>query len=87
MEQQNLLERILSQLRKLEDLTESIASQPEAIYRMDIEYLKQNTVQLYDLLHQLHPHESIKTDQNEKTVFQESYEDQPVIKSNRALRS
>ena len=85
MEQQNLLERILSQLRKLEDLTESIASQPEAIYRMDIEYLKQNTVQLYDLLHQLHPHESIITDQKVKPVLQSGDINQPVIKSNQAV--
>ncbi len=53
MEQNNLLKQILIQIRKLEALTESIASQPDAVYRMDIEYLKQNAVQLYDLLHQL----------------------------------
>jgi hypothetical protein len=85
MEQTNLLGRILSQLRKLEDLTESIASQPDAIYRMDIEYLKQNTVQLYDLLHQLHPHESVNTEQKAKATLLEHDENQPVIKSKQTV--
>lgn len=85
MEQQNLLGQILSQLRKLEDLTESIASQPDAIYRMDIEYLKQNTIQLYDLLHQLHPKESFNNEQKPKVSSFENPEIQPVIHQNKAV--
>ncbi|MFZ4463495.1 MAG: hypothetical protein ACOYN5_06585 [Bacteroidales bacterium] len=85
MEQQNLLERILSQLHKLEDLTKSIASQPDAIYRMDIEYLKQNTVQLYDLLHQLHPYGSKTPDAVKQAGFQKSNENQQPIKPIQAV--
>jgi hypothetical protein len=55
MEQNILLTKIRDQINMLQLQIESIASQPDFIYRIDIESLKRNVIALYDQLHLLKP--------------------------------
>lgn len=55
MEQNILLTKIRDQINMLQLQIESIASQPDYIYRIDIESLKRNVIALYDQLHLLKP--------------------------------
>ena len=50
MEQNKLLSDIRSRISLIQAQTESISSQPEYIYRIDIESVKRNIINLYDLL-------------------------------------
>ncbi len=55
MEQNKLLSDIRSRISLIQAQIESISSQPEYIYRIDIESVKRNIINLYDLLHELKP--------------------------------
>jgi len=55
MEQNILLSKINELINTLQLQSESISSQPDMVYRIDIESLKRNTIKLYDLIHLLKP--------------------------------
>jgi len=67
MEQNILLTKISSQIETLNLQIESISSQPDLIYRIDIESLKRNVIVLYDLLFLLKP---------VGTIYQENIDEQ-----------
>jgi hypothetical protein len=78
MEQNILLNKIQGQINTLQLQIDSIASQPELIYRIDIESLKRNVIQLYDLLFQLKPVGTVYDDTLADTVTQESKQAAPI---------
>jgi hypothetical protein len=69
MEQNILLTKISSQIETLKLQIESISSQPDLIYRIDIESLKRNVSLLYDLLYLLKP---------VGTIYQENNDEPPL---------